>query len=217
MICAIEGELLHVRDSVATLRPAGSGLTYEILLPVYIIERLSSQIGQTIRLDLRHYFEAQSQGAILIPRLIGFGSHDERAFFELFTTVKGLGPRRALRALAKPPAEIAIAIASRDLRTLQTLPEIGKKLAETIALELAEKVQRFVIFSGHEVETKPRPSRSRAADEAAAALVALGQSPVEASRLVERALADAATRDQTLSTADAIITASLSGLGRSRA
>lgn len=211
MICAIEGELVGVRNGVAVIRPVGSGLSYEVLLPAYAVEGMEAKRGQTVRLDLRHDLESHAQGAILVPRLIGFGSIEERAFFDALTTVKGLGPRRALRALARPPAEVAAAIARRDLKWLQELPEIGKKLAETIALELAEKVQKFIVFDGSVMETKVRTSRPAAAVEAAAALVALGQSSVEASRLVDKALSEAAARGETLKTADAIITAALSG------
>jgi Holliday junction DNA helicase RuvA len=211
MICAIEGVLLSLRENVAVVRPGGSGLSYEVLLPVYAVERFASRVGQTVELVIRHDIESQSQGAILVPRLIGFGSLEERAFFEVFTTVKGLGPKRAVRALARPPGEIASAIARRDHAWLQELPEIGKKLAETMVVDLSSKVQRFIVFEGGRVETKPRAVRGSAAEEAAAALVALGQSPLEASRLVDRALADAADRGAAMESADAIITAALSG------
>jgi len=206
MICAIEGELIQMREGVAQIRVPG-GLIYEVHIPVYAQGRLEGEIGQTVSLCTRHYLESQSQGAVLVPRLVGFRSPDERAFFELLTTVKGLGSRRAMRVLAEPPAEVASAIARRDHRALQKLPEIGKRLAETIIVDLADKVARFALVVEGQVSIKPsRGAVSSAATEAVAALVALGHTPPEAERAVDRALAGGGD-----DSVDAIITAALSG------
>jgi holliday junction DNA helicase RuvA len=206
MICAIEGELIQMRDGVAQIRVPG-GLVYEVHIPVYAQGRLEGEVGQAVSLCTRHYLESQSQGAVLVPRLVGFRSADERAFFELLTTVKGLGSRRAMRALAEPPAEVAAAIARRDHRALQKLPEIGKRLAETIIVDLADKAARFALVVEGEVSVKPsRVGVSSAANEAVAALVALGHTAAEAERAVDRALARGGD-----DSVDAIITAALSG------
>ncbi|KAA0214175.1 MAG: Holliday junction DNA helicase RuvA [Leptolyngbya sp. PLA3] len=208
MICSIAGELVSVGETSIVVRPQG-GLSYELMVPAYAIPTLVAQIGQQVRLETRSYIESQAQGAVLIPRLVGFLSSDEKAFFELFTTVKGLGARRALRALALPPVEVATAIAERDHRALQELPEIGKRLAETIIVDLADKVTRFTwVAPSTAVEGKPA-RRSAAAIEAAAALVALGQNPADAERLVDRALASAKANGRELATPDAIITSAL--------
>jgi holliday junction DNA helicase RuvA len=206
MICAIEGELTQMRDGVAQIRVPG-GLVYEVHIPVYAQGRLEGEVGKAVSLCTRHYLESQAQGAVLVPRLVGFRSADERAFFELLTTVKGLGSKRAMRALAEPPFEVASAIARRDHRALQKLPEIGKRLAETIIVDLADKVSRFALVVEGEVSVKPsRAGVSSAASEAVAALVALGHTAAEAERAVDRALARGGD-----DSVDAIITAALSG------
>jgi holliday junction DNA helicase RuvA len=205
MICAIEGELIQMRDGVAQIRVPG-GLVYEVHIPVYAQGRLEGEVGKAVSLCTRHYLESQAQGAVLVPRLVGFRSADERAFFELLTTVKGLGSKRAMRALAEPPFEVASAIARRDHRALQKLPEIGKRLAETIIVDLADKVSRFALVVEGEVSVKPsRAGVSSAASEAVAALVALGHTAAEAERAVDRALARGGD-----DSVDAIITAALS-------
>ena len=208
MICAIEGELVEIRDGVAQVR-VGGGLVYELLIPVYAQGRLEGQVGKAVHLYTRHYLESQSQGAVLVPRLVGFHSPEERAFFELLTTVKGLGSRKAMRALAEPPAEVAACIARRDHRALQKLPEIGKRLAETIIVDLADKVARFTIITG-EFDAKPSAA-SGASSEAIAALVALGHAPGEAERAVDRVLVAARAAGAEIGSADAIITAALGG------
>lgn len=208
MICAIEGELVEMRDGVARVR-VGGGLVYELLIPVYAQGRLEGQVGKAVHLYTRHYLESQSQGAVLVPRLVGFHSPEERAFFELLTTVKGLGSRKAMRALAEEPSEVAACIARRDHRALQKLPEIGKRLAETIIVDLADKVARFTVMTG-ELDAKPSGA-SGISGEAIAALVALGYASGEAERAVERALMAARASGTEFGSADAIITAALGG------
>lgn len=172
----------------------GSGIARQVLLPGYLAERLEGQVGRPVALHTHEYLEAQGQGTSFVPRLIGFSQPQERRFFELFTSVKGLGNRKGLRAMALPPAQIALLIAQKDAKGLQKLPEIGKRLAETIIVDLHGKVERF-IDPGVIVEPKDdaglgaiRPELRTAGSEALEVLVALGQTPPEAERAIERAL-----------------------------
>ncbi len=124
------GILIAADSSAATIASASGDLAYEVLLPAYLTEFLlaperPSPIGARLTLHTLHYLDSLNQGSSFIPRLVGFGSPRERDFFELLTTVKGLGNRRALRALAIEPGMVARAIVERDNRVLQRLPEIG--------------------------------------------------------------------------------------------
>lgn len=145
MICRIQGQLVAVRDGTAELR-VGS-LTYEVLVPAADSMLLATRVGEEVEFHTLHYLEGQGQGSSFWPRLIGFRSPMDRDFFELFTTVKGIGNRRALRALQLPFARVAEAIALRDHGTLQSLPEIGRRTAEAICVELKGKVDRFVMHA----------------------------------------------------------------------
>jgi Holliday junction DNA helicase RuvA len=152
-----------------------------------------------------HYLESQGQGASYWPRLIGFACSDDREFFDLFTSVKGIGNRKALRSLQLPIATVAEAIANRDIGLLVTLPEIGRKTAESIVVELKEKVGRFV---GRTMLTEPKGEATaggRLLVDATAVLVQLGESRPVARQLVDRALA----ADPTLATPDEVVTAAL--------
>ena len=120
MISQIQGVLTDVSGQSAFLRmdhSAGS-VTYEVLMPAYTAARLAadrSQIGKPFTFHTLHYLESQSQGAMMVPRLAGFTSPHDRQFFELFTTVKGIGQRKALRAMSLTIGQIAGAIADRDV------------------------------------------------------------------------------------------------------
>ncbi len=146
MIARLAGTLLEL-DRGRLLLAADEAVTYEVLIPAYLSETLTPRLGETVLLETIHYLEQQGQGTAFIPRLLGFGSLKEKAFFETFTGVKGLGMKRALRALAMPPGMVARMIAEADARALTRLPEIGKKLADTIVLELKDSVDEFLEWS----------------------------------------------------------------------
>lgn len=176
----------------------GTQIAYEVLLPAYLIAALEPRLGSVVTLHTLQSFEQQAQGSSFVPRLIGFGSVTERRFFQVFTTVKGVGSRRALRALALPIGEIARAICDRDTKALVALPEIGKRLAETIVAELHGKIDEFALPADDAPRRNGAASRAGlsshdglptdAARQAAAALVRLGESESDAAALVRRAL-----------------------------
>ncbi|MFI4859404.1 MAG: Holliday junction branch migration protein RuvA [Phycisphaerales bacterium JB063] len=143
MIASVTGTLTDLQGETAYLDP-GHGLVYELLLPAFAAHRLAVSIGQTVTLHTLHFLESNNQGATYLPRLAGFLSLNDRAFYELFVTCKGIGHKRALRAMVLPTNQLALAIADRDVKTLQTMPEVGKKTAETIAVTLRDKVERFI-------------------------------------------------------------------------
>jgi len=143
MIARITGQLVDLQNDTALIE-ASPGIVHELLLPAFVAQRLAPSIGQTVTLHTLHFLEGQNQGALFLPRLAGFLTPADKAFYQLMTTVKGIGHRRALRALVLPTDQLAGAIADRDIKLLQTMPEVGKKTAETIALTLRDKVDEFL-------------------------------------------------------------------------
>ncbi|HRP62626.1 MAG TPA: helix-hairpin-helix domain-containing protein [Phycisphaerales bacterium] len=202
MISRLEGELIAVAPGRVELRCAH--IAYELLVPACDVQRLATMIGETVEFHTLHYLEGQGQGASYLPRLIGFASPDDRAFFELFTTVKGLGNRKALRALELPFTDIAAAIASRDADLLVSLPEIGKRTAETIIVELSGKVDRFVeVKHVRNGTTEVQGATAALIRDAVGVLVQLGEAKLTARHLVERALA----ADPQLNSPDQVVAA----------
>ncbi len=250
MIARLRGALLELSANRAVIAPVGwdddgasGGVGYEVLLPGYVSERLGGvggvggAAGGVVDLHTLEYLESLNQGASFVPRLIGFLSPTERAFFETLTGVKGLGNKRALRALVVSPGSVARAIADRDTAFLQRLPEIGPKLADLIVHDLKNKMDGFVrdlagvgeaaagagasVGTAAAVEPKPTGKKGKAraggggegagggaaggrggngaaaavqapvrppVRETVAALIALGESPVDAERMVSRAV-----------------------------
>jgi len=186
MIARISGRLEEVRQGAA-LVDAGAGLWYEVLVPAFDAERLGRRAGQDVVLHTIHYLDGDPSHGVQTPRLIGFLAEADRDFFRLFTTVKGIGVRKALRSLVRPVAEVAAAIQAKDAKLLVALPEIGRRTAEQVIAELHDRVEAF---AGEAAPAGPdETALPEAAAEAIAVLVQLGEKRPDAAALVERVVA----------------------------
>lgn len=199
MISRITGQLQAIDPDKAFIDP-GHGLVYEVMLPAFAATRLSVKTGQTVMLHTFQFIESTAQGATMFPRLAGFLSEQDKKFFELFVTCKGIGHKRALRAMILDTNTLASAIADRDAKLLQTMPEVGKKLAETIVVTLRDKVEHFVSAaaypapgSGASDGGTPAQGASggggRLAREALEVLIQLGENRTQAVQWIDRVLA----------------------------
>jgi Holliday junction DNA helicase RuvA len=186
LIASLTGILRHVQEDRVHL--AAGPMLFELLIPAADHRELQPQVGEEMTFHTIFYFQGDSGGGGNIePRLIGFLRVNDKRFFEKFITVKGIGPRKALKALSKPVGEIAHAIETRDTRFLIGLPEIGKRTAELLVAELAGKLGQFVLGIA-----EPRPPAARrpgAEEDAIATLMALGERRGDAERLLDRARA----------------------------
>ena len=160
----------------------------EVLIPASDVPLLQAGVGEEMTFHTVFYLEGDSSGGNIEPRLVGFLRPDDRAFFNLFITVKGIGPKKALRALVMPTGDIAQAIESRDTRFLCQLPQIGKRMAELIVAELAGKAGSFAVATaGDRTGVAPATKRTPSEEDAIAALVALGERRHDAEHLLDRA------------------------------
>ncbi len=114
--------------------------------------------------------------------LYGFASDDERMVFEMLTSVSGVGPRLALSCISTlSAARVVSGLASGDARMLVATPGIGMRIAERMVLELRERAAEMSLVSRASGGDTTRLS----ADDATAALVALGYTRADAARAVE--------------------------------
>jgi Holliday junction DNA helicase RuvA len=184
MISALTGELRRVDEDRVHLQ-AGAML-FELLVPASDLTELQASLGETITFHTIFYLAGDPSRGGLEPTLIGFLRPEDRQFFTLFTTVKGIGAKTALRALTVPAGQIAHAIESKDARFLVQLNGVGKRTAELIIAELSGKMKDFAV----EYSTSQGPQlgrRSSLEEDAIEALMALGERRGDAERLLERA------------------------------
>lgn len=216
MLSRLSAILERVDDDGALLvlpgAQAGTSQAFDVLVPAYLRPALEPKVGGLLTLYTIQSLESPDGGSSFTPRLIGFGTPEERRFFELLTTVKGVGTKKALRALAAPVGEVARAITLKDAGALSKLPGIGKRLAETVIAELHGKVEAFASAMvddpdrGPGTATGAKSAATEPLRRAVAALVRLGESESEAQRLIRHAM----EQEPGLSTADELVSAALS-------
>lgn len=145
--------------------------------------------------------------------LYGFLTDDERRVFTLLQTVSGLGPKLAMAILGtlKTP-ELAQAVSQKDTKTLQTVPGVGKRMADRMAVELSGKFDDY-LPSAEEQTLLPTVTAQAGgvAVDVTEALIGLGFTDRVAKPVVDGILA----AEPELDTATAL-RAALSELGRAR-
>ena len=117
--------------------------------------------------------------------LFGFLTKEELNMFNLLISVNGVGPKSAVAMLgALSPSQLALAIATEDIKALSVGQGIGKKIAQRIALELKDKVGADTITTGVELVQKVDVATGERA-EALSALMALGFTQNEAENAIK--------------------------------
>ncbi|NGP18418.1 Holliday junction branch migration protein RuvA [Devosia aurantiaca] len=134
-------------------------------------------------------------------RLYGFASEAEKSWFNLLTTVQGVGSRVALSILSvMRPSELSSAVALQDKAMVGRANGVGPKLAVRIVTELKGKVPAIGGIDagtlGLQTALGEGVATSNVAD-AVSALTNLGYSSAQASAALARVVAkegeDAAT------------------------
>ncbi len=190
MISRVTGLLVEVKERAAIV--SLNGLYYEVLIPANLRARLKHLVDSAdewpeVTLYTWHYIEGGPSLGSQVPRLVGFLSEGEREFFSVYTTVKGLGVRKALRSLTLPVREIALAIERGDKSKLNSLPEIGGRTAEKIIAELRGKLAKWALIKPEE-EVFVEKAEADFTVEAREVLLQLQYKPAEAERMIKMAI-----------------------------
>ncbi|HVP11459.1 MAG TPA: Holliday junction branch migration protein RuvA [Phycisphaerae bacterium] len=184
MIVRISGRLSEIGEDSAILDR--DGIAYEVLVPSCALAELAAYRGDAVTLHTLEYLEGNAAGGNMTPRMIGFLHPEDRAFFKQFITVKGIGVRKGLRALAEPVARIAAHIEAGDAAALARLPGIGRRMSEQIVAELRGKVTAHA-YAAEDVPSATKKELNNDQRDAIEILVAWGDSRSDAERWIARA------------------------------
>ena len=133
--------------------------------------------------------------------LFGFLKKEELNMFNLLIGVNGVGPKSAVAMLgALSPSQLALAIATEDIKALSVGQGIGKKIAQRIALELKDKVGADTITTGVEIVQKVDVTTGERA-EALSALMALGFTKNEAENAIKAVFVNGMATEEIISKA----------------
>ena len=101
-------------------------MCYEVFVPSGIASRLRTapegERHNPLTFYTIYYIDGGLGGGHLTPKLVGFLDPLDREFFEVFTTVPGVGFMRALKCLVRPLNEIAGAVERGDIRAARSYP-----------------------------------------------------------------------------------------------
>ena len=178
MIVQVQGTVIHKDLDRVELMTEG-GVAYELLIPLNVYESLP-RVGESVLL-----------WTSLVVRedawlLFGFVSAYERRVFQKLLGAKGVGPALALGMMSALTADRLVrAIREKDIATLQSVPRVGRKKAEQMILDLADKLDdaQAPVEAG-----AARPAGGAGVEDAMRALVSLGYTIADAEKAVRAVL-----------------------------
>jgi holliday junction DNA helicase RuvA len=177
MISHVAGTLTAKELDRIEVMTAG-GVGYDMAIPLSTYERLPA-VGEPI--SIRTSLVVREDEWLLY----GFATAVERRVFRKLLGATGVGPALALGILSTLTAERLVrAIREKDVATLQQVPRVGRKKAEQLVLDLADKLDDV-----HDTAADGARPQGAAADDAIRALVSLGYAAPDAERAVRAALA----------------------------
>ena len=162
MINHIKGTIIEKNPAYVILETAG-GVGYYIHISLNTFSQLKDEQQMTL---LTHFVVKEDA-----QLLYGFHEEAERSLFRMLIAVNGIGPNTACLVLsALSVQDLANAIASQDLRTIQSIKGIGAKTAQRLVMELKDKIAK----ASFGVQDNFSQNYNNNKIEALSALVALG-------------------------------------------
>ena len=171
MIGSLKGTLLSKRPPWLTVDVGGVG--YELEAPMSTFYRLPEP-GKPLSL-ITHLIVREDAHA-----LYGFSTEAERLLFRNLLKVSQVGARVALGVLSGMSVEgFYQCVRNKDLVSLMKIPGVGRKTAERLLLEMADRLPENTKESASAL-----PAKSGSEGEAQGALLALGYKPSEVMKML---------------------------------
>mgnify|MGYP003292394685 CR=1 FL=1 len=162
MISYIKGKLVEKNPAYVIVETAGGiGFYINISLATY------SQLKDNDEVMLLTYYIVKEDAQILY----GFLEEEERELFKLLISVNGIGPNTARLILSSMSVGEALnAIATEDVRAIQSIKGIGAKTAQRVIVELKDKTKKANWANAAKITVAYNNNKY----EALSALIALG-------------------------------------------
>ncbi len=173
MISHLEGRLISKTPTLLLVDVGGVGFSVHIPLSSY---EAIAEVGARVHV-LTHLHVREDAMA-----LYGFATEAERDAFELLISVSGIGPPMARTILSGVPVhDLGRMVSTEDVPGLTRIKGVGQKLAQRMVVELKERFDKIGL---EDWEGGPEGEALDRVNEATAALVGLGSSPIQARKVV---------------------------------
>jgi Holliday junction DNA helicase RuvA len=159
-----------------------SGVGYELAAPLGTLGRARPDESGRVTLWVHTHVRQDTLC------LFGFSDETERAAFRTLLGVSNVGPKIAVAILgALPAADLANAIATRNLGALTAVSGIGRKIAERLLLELRDKLSVGVAkgAAGVHVPDSTAMGANGSDGRLRATLLGMGFRPAEVERAID--------------------------------
>lgn len=172
MIGHLNGKLVEKNPTDLVIECGGIG--YEVKISLHTFSAISSD--ESIKLFTKLIVREDAH------ILYGFSSKEEREMFNHLISVSGIGPNTAMIMLSSMvPDEIAHAIQSEDVKTIQSIKGIGVKTAQRVIIDLKGKMLK-IVFSTENSFNQSNTNRF----DALTALVSLGFDKKSAEKAIDK-------------------------------
>ncbi|MDP4636602.1 MAG: Holliday junction branch migration protein RuvA [Crocinitomicaceae bacterium] len=172
MIGRLNGRLIEKNPTDLLIECGGVGYEVKISLNTY------SQLGSDESIHVYAKLIVREDAHILY----GFANKEEREMFNHLISVSGIGPNTAMIMLSSlVPDEIAQAIMSEDVPTIQKIKGIGTKTAQRVIIDLKSKVSKMELSTENIFS-----SNNRNRFDALNALVSLGFDKKSAEKVLDK-------------------------------
>ncbi|MFM1914461.1 MAG: hypothetical protein RLZZ531_130 [Bacteroidota bacterium] len=172
MIGRLNGRLIEKNPTDLLIECGGVGYEVKISLNTY------SQLGSDESIHVYTKLIVREDAHILY----GFANKEEREMFNHLISVSGIGPNTAMIMLSSlVPDEIAQAIMSEDVPTIQKIKGIGTKTAQRVIIDLKSKVSKMELSTENIFS-----SNNRNRFDALNALVSLGFDKKSAEKVLDK-------------------------------
>jgi Holliday junction DNA helicase RuvA len=133
MLYSVRGKLIFTTSSTAVVECGGVGYNCHTTLNTLKTLKLNTEVTLFTYLNVR-------DDAV---ELFGFATKTELDTFKTLITVSGVGPKAGLAICSElTPEQIAMAVATDDVKTITRAQGVGKKTAQRIVLELKDKLAK---------------------------------------------------------------------------
>ena len=133
MFYSVRGKLIYMDATTAVVECGGVGYNCQTTMNTLKTLRLGDEVTLYTHLNVRE--DAME--------LFGFSTKTELDTFKTLIGVSGVGPKAGLAILSVlSPEQVAMAIATDDVKTITRAQGVGKKIAQRIVLELKDKLAK---------------------------------------------------------------------------
>lgn len=179
MFYSVRGKLIHMDSSTAVVECGGVGYNCQTTMNTLKTLRLGDEVTLFTYLNVRE--DAME--------LFGFSAKTELDTFKTLIGVSGVGPKAGLAILSElSPEQVAMAIATDDIKAITRAQGVGKKIAQRIVLELKDKLAKSLSTDDNSLPQAAAAANAAMGNipKAIEALGVLGYAPADVSGILAK-------------------------------